>query len=53
MRVIAGKYRGRKIISPVGNDVRPTTDKIKETLFNILQYDITDAVVVDRFGGTG
>ncbi len=53
MRVIAGKYRGRKIMSPVGNDVRPTTDKIKETLFNILQYDITDAVVVDLFGGTG
>lgn len=53
MRVIAGKYRGRKIISPVGNDVRPTTDKIKETLFNILQYDIADAVVVDLFGGTG
>lgn len=53
MRVIAGKYRGRRIESPKGNDIRPTTDKIKEALFNILMKDIAGAVVVDLFGGTG
>lgn len=53
MRVIAGKYRGRRLNSPIGDDVRPTTDKIKEALFNILQGDVEDAVVVDLFAGTG
>lgn len=53
MRVIAGKYRGRRLLSPEGNDVRPTTDKIKEALFNVLQGEIEDAVVIDLFCGSG
>ena len=53
MRVIAGKYRGRRLNSPIGDDVRPTTDKIKEALFNILQGDIEGATVIDLFAGTG
>jgi len=53
MRVISGKYRGRKLESPKGNDVRPTTDKVKEALFGILQYDLEGAVVVDLFAGSG
>lgn len=53
MRVIAGKYKGRRIISPQNNDIRPTTDKMKETLFNILQSETEGAVVIDLFGGTG
>ena len=53
MRVIAGKYRGRRLLSPEGNDVRPTTDKIKEALFSILQSEVEDAVVIDLFSGSG
>lgn len=53
MRVISGKYRGKRIISPRDDSVRPTTDKIKETIFNILQFDIPDAKVLDLFAGTG
>ena len=53
MRVIAGRYRGRRLVSPEGNDVRPTTDKIKESLFNILRCDVEGAVVVDLFAGSG
>lgn len=53
MRVIAGKYRGRRLISPDGDNIRPTTDKIKESLFNILRNDLEDAVVVDLFAGSG
>lgn len=39
--------------APKGTDVRPTTDKIKETLFNMLQYDVPGAVFVDCFAGSG
>lgn len=53
MRVIAGKARSIPLISPAGNDTRPTTDKIKETLFNILQQDIPGCVFVDCFAGSG
>ena len=53
MRIITGIYRGRKLESPVGRDVRPTSDKVKEAMFNILQMEITDAVVIDLFAGTG
>lgn len=53
MRVITGKYRGRRINAPADDNIRPTTDKIKEALFNILQGDISGAVVVDLFAGTG
>lgn len=53
MRIITGEYRGRKLETPVGNEVRPTTDKVKEAIFNILMNDIWDATCVDLFAGTG
>ena len=53
MRVIAGKYRGRKINPPKDNSVRPTSDKIKEALFDVLQKEVSEAVVIDLFAGTG
>jgi 16S rRNA (guanine966-N2)-methyltransferase len=53
MRVISGKYGGRKLKGPDGTEVRPTGDRLKETLFNILQSDVVGAVVLDVFGGTG
>ena len=53
MRIITGEYRGRRLESPIGYDVRPTTDKVKEAIFNLLKNDIWDAVVVDLFAGTG
>lgn len=53
MRIITGEYRGRKLETPVGYDVRPTTDKVKEAIFNLAMQDIWDAVCVDLFAGTG
>ncbi len=53
MRVISGKYRGKTILSPVGNDVRPTSDKVKESIFNVIQWDIANSRFVDLFSGSG
>ena len=53
MRIIAGKERGRKLIPLEGRDVRPTPDRVKESLFNILQFEITGKCFVDLFAGTG
>jgi 16S rRNA (guanine966-N2)-methyltransferase len=53
MRVIAGKFRGRRLKGPSDMDVRPTGDRLKETLFDIIRPDINGAVVLDVFGGTG
>lgn len=53
MRVIAGTARSVPLHAPKGSDVRPTTDKIKETLFNMLQADVPGAVFVDCFAGSG
>lgn len=53
MRVITGSARGRRLLSPEGYDVRPTTDKVKESIFNIIQFDIDGAVVLDLFAGSG
>ncbi len=53
MRVITGTARGRKLISPEGFDVRPTTDKVKESVFNIIQFELNDAYVLDLFAGSG
>ena len=53
MRVISGSARGR-ILEPVpGKDTRPTTDKVKESVFNILQFRLYDAAMLDLFAGTG
>ena len=55
MRVISGKFKGRKLGSPSDERVRPTTDRIKETLFNILSSKNPDGygIVLDLFGGSG
>ncbi len=53
MRVIAGTARGRRLKELQGMDTRPTTDKVKESLFNIIQFEIQDRKVLDLFGGTG
>jgi 16S rRNA (guanine966-N2)-methyltransferase len=53
MRVIAGKYKGRRLRGPCGMDLRPTGDRLKETLFNILGPSVAGAVMLDVFGGTG
>ncbi len=53
MRVIAGTARSLRLKTPEGMDTRPTTDRIKETLFNMLQPDLPDAVFVDLYSGSG
>lgn len=53
MRVIAGKVRRMTLVAPEGKDVRPTTDRIKETLFNILQSDIAESSFLDLYSGSG
>lgn len=53
MRVISGDSRGRKLKTPEGYDVRPTTDNVKESIFNIISFDIEGAKVLDLFAGTG
>jgi len=53
MRVIAGKYKGRRLNSPDNYDIRPTSDKAKEALFSILTPDIYGSRVLDLFAGTG
>ncbi len=53
MRVIAGTARSLPLKTPDGLDTRPTTDRIKETLFNMLQIYIPDCVFVDVFSGSG
>lgn len=53
MRVITGKARGRKLKTPDNMDVRPTTDNVKESIFNIISFDIEGRRVLDLFAGTG
>lgn len=54
MRVITGSLRGRKLKSPKGDDIRPTTDKVKEAIFDIIyQYVPEDYIAVDVFAGSG
>ncbi len=53
MRVIAGKYRGRNLFSPKDQAVRPTTDRIKENVFNLLQTRVPGSEFLDLFGGSG
>ncbi len=53
MRVIAGVARSMPLTTPQGPDTRPTTDRIKETLFNMLQNDVPGSVFVDLFSGSG
>ncbi len=60
MRIVGGAWRGRRLAAPAGHGVRPTSDRAREALFNILEngpafaeLDIAGAVVVDAFAGTG
>ena len=53
MRVITGTCRGRRLLEPAGRDVRPTTDQVKEAMFNIIQFDVEGRKVLDLFAGTG
>ena len=53
MRVITGKARGVVLKTPDGMATRPTADRVKEALFNIIQFEIPAARVLDLFGGTG
>ena len=53
MRVITGKARGVVLKTPDGMATRPTADRVKEALFNIIQFEIPTARVLDLFGGTG
>lgn len=53
MRIISGKYRGKLLKSPDDDRVRPTTDMVKEGVFNIIQFRIADSNVLDLFAGSG
>jgi 16S rRNA (guanine966-N2)-methyltransferase len=61
MRIVAGRHRGRRLLAPSGERVRPTSDRAREALFNILSHGrlaaeglpFADAVVLDAFAGTG
>ena len=53
MRVISGSARGSKLISVDSNNTRPTLDRVKESLFNILQNSINNSIVLDLFAGSG
>ena len=53
MRVISGKARGIVLKTPTGMATRPTADRVKEAIFNIIQFDVPTARVLDLFGGTG
>ncbi len=53
MRVIAGTARSLPLKTPTGMDTRPTTDRIKETLFNVIQNEVPGAAFIDMFSGSG
>ena len=58
MRIIAGKHRGQKLTAPAGQTVRPSSDRLRQALFNILEHgkheiELAGATVVDAFAGTG
>jgi 16S rRNA (guanine966-N2)-methyltransferase len=53
MRVIGGEFRSRRLQSMPGTDVRPTPDKVRESLFNILSREIENSIFVDAYAGTG
>lgn len=53
MRIVSGTNKGKKLYAPEGMSVRPTSDKIKEAIFNIIGYIDEESVVLDLFAGTG
>lgn len=53
MRIIAGSRKGHALITPTGRNTRPTLDRIKESMFGILQFELADTTVLDLFSGSG
>ncbi len=53
MRIISGKYKGHSLVSFQADHIRPTTDRVKESLFNMIQGYVEEAKVLDLFSGTG
>lgn len=53
MKIISGKYRGKNLKTLDGMETRPTTSRVKESIFNIIQFDLQDACVLDLFSGSG
>lgn len=53
MRVITGSSRGRKLVTPPGDEVRPTTDSVKESVFSIIQFSVEGRAFLDAFAGSG
>ena len=53
MRIITGTSKGRRLVTPKNQSVRPTSDRVKESIFNILGRDVEGKVVLDLFAGTG
>ncbi len=53
MRIIAGDFKGRRLLAPKDARIRPTTDKVKESIFSMIAAYLPDAVVIDLFSGTG
>ena len=53
MRIIAGEFRGQKLLGPDGDTTRPVTDRAKQSIFDVLSDRPDDAVVFDCFAGTG
>lgn len=53
MRIIGGEARGRRLFAPEGDETRPTSDKVREALFNIIRGEVWDACVLDLFAGSG
>jgi 16S rRNA (guanine966-N2)-methyltransferase len=53
MRVIAGKFKSRRLAAPAGIETRPTSDRLRETLFNVVAPQVAESVWLDLFAGTG
>lgn len=53
MRIVSGKYRGKKLQEFELSSTRPTTDRVKESIFNLIQFNVVNSVVLDLFSGTG
>lgn len=53
MRIIAGALRGRTLLTPKGEETRPSSSRLRETVFNMLQHEIEDALFLDLFAGSG
>ncbi len=53
MRIVSGDYKGRRLFMPQDYNIRPTTEKVKEAIFSMIQFELQDSVCVDVFTGIG